>query len=328
MMRHFLLISILMQPLMLWGAQNVRLAADEWPPFTGQEGQHHIAQDLVAHALDRAGLRLTVSIGPWKRALSAVQDSRVDGLVAVWRTERRATLLLFSRPVLENRIHAVTSRQRQIKIASLADLRRRVVCKTSAYAYGDAIDTAAVKGVVESPTDRQGLDGLLAGDCEVLLIDELSLRYLLEDRPASQQEQVQVQARLASRQLRFAMSRQHAQAIDIVRAFDTAIGEMMADGTYNRILDLPWLVVSDGSDGHTLVPGPGASALDEPSSQDVYPVVGEESPALDSKRRVYLVNGRQYESWGDAKQAIIDDAQTDRADPLVQETRYEIGVPF
>ena len=92
MMRQLLLFSILMQPLMLWGVQTIRLAADEWPPFTGQEGQHHMAQDLVAHALDRAGLRLTVSIGPWKRALAAVQDNRVDGLVAVWRTERRASV--------------------------------------------------------------------------------------------------------------------------------------------------------------------------------------------------------------------------------------------
>ena len=183
--------------------------------------------------------------------------------------------------------------------------------------------------MVPSQNDRDGLDKLLAEDCEVLLIDELSLRYLVEELPAAQRKQIQVQAQLASRTLHFAMLRREARSIDVIRAFDTVIGEMMIDGTYNRVLNVPWLMVdSDGDEVQELVPGPGALAADAPSQDQSYSVVGNKPEPAAGKRRVYLVNGRQYEQWDDAKQAIIDESQTDRYDPVIQKTPYEIGVPF
>ena len=104
---------------------------------------------------------------------------------------------------------------------------------------------------------------------------------------------------------------------------------MMIDGTYNRVLNVPWLMVdSDGDEVQELVPGPGALAADAPSQDQSYSVVGNKPEPAAGKRRVYLVNGRQYEQWDDAKQAIIDESQTDRYDPVIQKTPYEIGVPF
>ena len=223
MTRLLILFCLFMSPSLLLGAQTVRLAADEWPPFTGQEGERHIAQDIVVHALHKAGLNVSLSIGPWKRALAAVQDGRVDGLVAVWRNPRREAVLLFSRPMLENRIHAVTLRDSRINVARVGDLRGHSVAKIKGYAYGDALDNAEVGQVVHSQNDRDGLDKLLAEDCEVLLIDELSLRYLVEELPAAQRKQIQVQAQLASRTLHFAMLRREARSIDVIRAFDTVI---------------------------------------------------------------------------------------------------------
>jgi polar amino acid transport system substrate-binding protein len=329
-MKHrLLIICLFMQPLLSWGGQTLRLAADEWPPFTGQGEERHIAQDLVAIALRKAGQDLTVSIGPWERAVSGVQAGKFDGLVAVWRAAERETLLLLSRPILENRIHAVTLHESDIVVGRVADLRDRVVGKVAGYAYGSALENAAIGRKVSLRNDRDGLKQLLAGDVDILLIDDLSLRYLLEELPVAERDKVRVQAQLASRQLHFALLRREATAGDIIRAFDEAIAEMMADGTYNQVLDLPWLLVdSDGDSVHEIVPGRQALDVDAPPAHQAYPVVGhEQSPDL-SSRRVYLVGGQQYEDWDDAKEAIIDDAQEDTYDPLIQQNRYEMGVPF
>ena len=103
----------------------------------------------------------------------------------------------------------------------------------------------------------------------------------------------------------------------------------MADGSYNRILDLPWLVVDHDGDGVAeWVPDAARVDTGAPPADGHYQLTSPE-PAFDfSQRRLYRVDGRQYDNWEDAKRAIIDESQTAPSDRMIQENRYEIGVPL
>lgn len=328
-MHRLLIICLSLQPIMLWAGDSLRLAADEWPPFTGKTHERQIAEDLVTVALRKSGLDVSVSLLPWEEALQAVRLGDFDGLVAAWHTPERERHFLFSIPILENRILAVSLRESGLKIESVEDLRQRVVGKTAGYVYGATLDNAPAARIVSSADDREGLERLLKKELEVLLIDDLSLRYLLQELPAVERDSVQKQAQLVSLEMHFVLRRGERDAVDMMAAFDEAIADMMADGTYNQILDLPWVLVDTDKDGVAeMIPGKQALDLSAPPADGHYEVLQADRELNLTPQRVYLVGGRQYDNWEDARGAIIDKTQSGDGDRMIQDNRYEIGVPF
>src|SRR5678810_712093 len=82
----------------------LRLVSDVWPPFTDVEGNPHEAYDLVKAALDRGGVRSESKIMTWTDALTELEQGKMDGSAAMWKSPEREKYLLFSRPYLENRL--------------------------------------------------------------------------------------------------------------------------------------------------------------------------------------------------------------------------------
>ena len=112
-------------------------------------------------------------------------------------------------------------------------------------------------------------------------------------------------------------------------AFNRAIDTMVADGSYNEVLGVPWVVADTNKDGvGEYIPGRQALDLSAPPVDNHYQVFQPDPGLQLSTRRVYHVNGQQYDNWGDAKQAIIDDVQTQPGNRMIQDNRYQIGVPL
>ncbi len=68
---------------------ELRLASDEWPPFTGNPGSERAAIELVHMALDRAGIQASTEIVEWKAVETGIRRGDFDGSAAIWRTEQR-----------------------------------------------------------------------------------------------------------------------------------------------------------------------------------------------------------------------------------------------
>ncbi len=324
-----LVLCLCMQPVFAWSADSLRLATSEWPPFTGAASERQIAEDLVRLALTKTGREVVISLLPWSEALQGAQDGEYDGLVVAWRSAEREHKLLYSRPILENRILAVTLDAGNMTLSSAADLKGKSVGKVAGYTYGKELDGLAVGKTVLSPDDRQALQRLLRGDFDVLLIDDLSLRYLLPELASDQRARLQPHKILAVLSLHFVLVKHRPDAEAIMAAFNRAIDTMVADGSYNEVLGVPWVVADTNKDGvGEYIPGRQALDLSAPPVDNHYQVFQPDPGLQLSTRRVYHVNGQQYDNWGDAKQAIIDDVQTQPGNRMIQDNRYQIGVPL
>ena len=122
-----LVLCLCIQPVFAWPAESLRLATSEWPPFTGAASERQIAEDLVRLALTKTGREAVISLLPWSEALQGAQDGEYDGLVVAWHSAERQRKLLYSRPILENRILAVTLDAGNMTLSSAADLKGKSV---------------------------------------------------------------------------------------------------------------------------------------------------------------------------------------------------------
>ena len=277
---------------------ELRLASDEWPPFTGEPGSTRAAIDLVQTALDRAGIHATTTIVPWKQVEIGIRDGDFDGSAAMWRTDRRERDMVFSAPYLENRLVLVGRAGSDVSATRMTDLAGRRVAAVGRYAYGEQIGQAEGVLFVNTRNDQDSLDKLLAGDVDYMLVDELVARYLLKFQPDDVEANLEIGLRpLARRLLYFALRRDVPNAERIIAAFNGEIHAMQGDGTYAEKLQVGWIRVDVDSDGlYELVPY--GDHLGEYPPGTVYDVFGEmptdESPP--EKQRI-VVQGNIYEGW-------------------------------
>lgn len=321
-------LCLALMPWSSFATEELELATSEWPPFTGKTSNRHIAEDLVELALRKSGVDFEITIEPWPVALAGAQSGKYDGLVAVWYTPDRAQTLKFSKPLLENRILAVSREGSEVAADTADDLARLRVGKVAGYTYGQDLDGLPTTASIEYPDEQTALGKLLAGEVDAVLLDDLTLRYLLRDMPHEEQQRFLPHNTLARLNLHFALDKSLANAPGIMSSFNRAIDTMVADGTYNRILDLPWMVADTDNDGvHEYIAHGETMDLSAPPGDNHY--FHSSKPAdKGSSKRVYRVDGKQYENWDDAREAIIDEYQTNPADRMIQDNRYTIGVPL
>ncbi len=277
---------------------ELRLASDEWPPFTGEPGTTRAANDLVETALDRAGIHATTTIVPWKQVEAGIRRGDFDGSAAMWRTERREQDMMFSAPYLENRLVLVGRAGSDVSATRMIDLVGKRVAAVGRYAYGDQIDQAQGVLFVNTRNDQDSLDRLLAGHVDYMLVDELVARYLLTFQPDEVEANLEIGLRpLARRLLYFALRRDVPNVERIIAAFNGEIRAMQGDGTYAEKLQVGWIRVDVDGDGlYELVPY--GDHLGEYPPGTVYDVFGEmpDGDAAPEKQRI-VVQGNIYEGW-------------------------------
>lgn len=301
--RRLLLIPLLLLPLGVTSGEDattrLRLASDIWPPFTDVEGRMRVAIDLVQVALRREGLEASSEIrGDFAKLLSDLRAGELDGSAALWRNPEREEFLLFSRPYLENRLVLVGLEDRDVSVTSLSLLVGQRIGIVEGYAYGEAIENLEGPVLIRGSSDQDNIDRLLAGDLDYVLADELLIQTLFErhgERARARLEAGSVP--IVERSLHFAVRRDLPGAAEIVKRFDAAIGEMITDGTYNRILGLTWIradvdgdgtpeLVLGGEQAGTRAPGGGYTIFRTPAQRS-----GEASPTG------YVVGGKTYQNW-------------------------------
>jgi polar amino acid transport system substrate-binding protein len=285
----------------------LRLASDSWPPFTAEPGNARIAVDLVREALKRAGRDATSSIIDFEGVITGLRDGTFDGSAALWRSADRERYLLFSKPYLENRLVLVGRKGSDVSATSLVGLGGKRVAVVGRYAYGPAANNDVGITFVEGASDQENLERLLARAVDYLLVDDLLMQYVVTHQGEAARQHLEIGANvLLRRPLHFAVRRDVPGAADLVAKFNEAISKMVADGTYNEILQLDWIRADADGDGRLeLVANSSVVAPTAPSSgYDILPTSPLKEPA--GVRDRYYVNGEVYETWA----AVPESAKT------------------
>src|SRR5262249_43083005 len=118
------------------------------------------------------------------------------------------------------------------------------------YAYGDEVAQAKNTIFVKGPNDQANLDKLLQGGLDYILVDELNIQHLLADQGADIKANLDVgHVPMMKRTLHFAVRKDLPNAAAIINAFNSKLKLLLADGTYNRILQLSWIRADVDGDG-------------------------------------------------------------------------------
>lgn len=303
------------------GEAPIRLVSDVWPPFTDVEGNPRDAIDVVESALIRGGQRGEFRIVTWSSAARMLEAGKVDGSPAIWKDPAREKYMLFSKPYLENRLVLVGRKGSDVAAASFEAITGSLAL-TRGYAYGDTVTKAEKLQRVYCDDDAACLRLVLSKRADYLLLDELLVRHLFRLDKARAEKLLAVgQVPLLKRTLHFALRAKYPHAAEIIASFDRNIERMMMDGTYNRVLHVPWVkadVDGDGVDEYVGSSQVVSKADTDPSvSRASYPIFEGSSasaPPTPSGGQIpdrsvhrapeYLIDGKSYNTWGDAASAI------------------------
>ncbi len=294
--------AVLLALLLAAAAQaHVELAADVWPPFTDKEGGHRVALDLVEAALGRAGVESQTEIRQdFQTILRDLRSGKLDGGAALWQDEEREDYLLFSRPYLENRLVLLALEGTDVSARSLSELDGKRIALVEGYSYGGMLDITVGPTFVRGPSEQHNFEQLLSGKVDYLLTDELLIHELFEGERERAERELDVGTfPLIQRSLHLAIRRNRDDAAEVIRKFEAALDEMIADGSYNRLLGVAWIEADIDRDGSVELVFWG-QRVGEIEPADGYVVFRPDEPEEDEdkpKARRYVIDGRVYESW-------------------------------
>lgn len=228
---------LLLWPLLGQASEALRLAANPWPPFTDQRMLNNgVAADIVTTALTRAGYLTQYIEVPWERALHGLQRADYDVLVNAWYTRERADFGYYSQPYLVNRVRFLQRKGANIRYRQLVDLYPYSIAVVRGYAYSSEFDQDSRLTKVGVLGFDIGARMLHARRVQLMLEDELVARYYLGRELRSIRDELEFLPQpLSENGLHILVSRKHPAHKAIAEAFDRAIDDMRADGTYARI---------------------------------------------------------------------------------------------
>ncbi|MDF3130943.1 transporter substrate-binding domain-containing protein [Kiritimatiellaeota bacterium B1221] len=287
----------------------LQLASDVWPPFTGNADQPRVVIDLVTEALKRANIESETSMVPPATLTEKLFSGEIQGSPALWKTAKREKVLLYSDPILENRLLLVGRVGSDVDIQSFKDLQGKKVGIVDGFGYGPEVMGAGMV-LVPGHNQQENLDRLLAKEVDYILVNELLIQYALQHQKADLDKHLHYgDTPLLRRTLHFAVRKDIPHAKKIIGDFNRELKGMMQDGSYQELLQLPWLQMDVDGDGKNELVYHGKKAGPRQPIRRYQPFLSDESGS-DAERR-YRINGELYPSWDEVPNSLKDTTDTE-----------------
>ncbi len=255
---------------------ELKLTADVWPLFTNVEGEKSILTELVQEALSRMEVTSTIEIKKFMDFVDDINTGKSDGSPAFWINDERKEKYLFSKPYLYNQLVLVGRKGSDVSAASFNDLSGKKIGVINNYAYGDFDNNKDII-IVSDISNQKNLENLLSDKIDYMLVDALLIQYMLKYQLNDVTQHLAIgQNPLLVKSLHLALGKHVENAEEILSQFDEKIEEMMADESFNRILELNWVKADVDGDGKIeLVLGSSMAGSSAP--QNIYGLMMDNS---------------------------------------------------
>jgi ABC-type amino acid transport substrate-binding protein len=278
----------------------LRLASTPWSPFTNEPGKARFALDLVHAALDRAGIAATTTIVEEGKLTSALLKGEYDGSAALWKDAEREKTLLYSHSYLENRLILVGRKGSDVSATKLSALKGKRIALVETYAYGDEIRNSSGPVYVKSTSEEDSLQKVISNDVGYTLLDELVVEYILKNYPDQAKKVLAFGSTpLLVRTLHFAVRKDLPGAASIIDKFNSQLQGLVADRTYNRLLQLDW-IQADVDGQRVNIPTTDQAGIAPPDH--TYKLSTGQSDSNGSTG--FYVGGKVYQNWSTVPDAF------------------------
>ena len=298
--------------------RELKLAADVWPLFTNVEGEKSILTDLVQEALTRMDIESSIEIKDFADVIIGINSGKYDGSPALWISEKRKEKYLFSKPYLYNQLILVGRKGSDVSASSFNDLGGKKIGVVNNYDYGDFGDNKELT-IVTDVSNQKNLENLLSDKIDYMLVDALLIQYMLKHQLNDVTQHLAIgQQPLLVKSLHFALGKNVTDAAEILAQFDEKIEGMIADESFNKILELNWVKADVDHDGKMeLVLGSNMAGSSAP--QNIYGLMMDESYKKKNGPQRYYVDGKLYEDWDNIPKSYKLDLVEDKT-PSMEDT--------
>jgi polar amino acid transport system substrate-binding protein len=207
--------------------EAVPVATGEWAPFTSKElPEQGVITALVRDVFARIGREPDIVFYPWKRCYDLVLSGRVWGAFPYSWTQGRAKEVLFSDPIgYSDTGWFYVGVAPLPAYRELQDLQELRIGGVVGYFYKEALDGAGLD-VVYAPDEVSALRMLLAGRIDLVPMNILVARSIIDTHFPGQEEKIKLLDGLYSRNdLRMIVSHAYPGARELLEAFNAALAQ-------------------------------------------------------------------------------------------------------
>ena len=217
---------------------QLRLAADDWPPFVSASLPNNgWSGGLVGAVFERIGYAVRIDYFPWKRTMElGLNDPRYAGFLAVWRTPEREKLCHFSSSIGSTQTVLAYLKDAPVASATLAALAALTgppgpaamrLGTVAGYANGEEFDGMAKAGtlkVEEAVNDETNLRKLLMKRFPAIVIEKRVLQHLLSSNhfTPAERERIGVNDRLFRERSVHVCFKRSGEGMRLQQAFNDA----------------------------------------------------------------------------------------------------------
>ncbi len=276
--------------------RELKLTADVWPLFTNVEGEKSILTDLVTEAFSRMEVKTDIEIQEFSDVLEGINSGKFDGSPAFWISDKRKEKYHFSKPYLYNQLILVGRKGADVSANSFNDLSGMKIGVIENYDYGDFDKNQDLK-IISDKNNQKNLENLLSDKIDYMLVDALLIQYMLKYQLNDVTQHLAIgQKPLLVKSLHLALGKNVEDAEEIISQFDTKIEEMIADESFNKILELNWVKADVDGDGKMeMVLGSNMAGSSAP--QNIYGLMMDNTYKNKNGPQRYYVDGKLYENW-------------------------------
>lgn len=289
-------VFILMATNVMAQTESLKLSSDVWPPFTDVASEKSIALDIVEEALEGLNITTNFEILDFGSVMDGIKSGAADGSAALWKDELREEIMLFSDAYLQNQLILVGRKGSNVAVSSIAEIENKRIGVVENYAYGEELKAGDNNEIITGASDQQNLERLISKEIDYFLVDALLIQYMLKYQLNDVREFLEIgEIPMIVKTLHLAIRKDIPDADQILVKFNEAIVTMMADGSYNEILELNWVQADVDGDGEVELVLAGSEAGTAAPDNSYNILYSEQNRNTGG----YYVDGTKYNSWSD-----------------------------
>jgi len=232
--RIWLLLACLVMPLFA-SAEKIVLANGEWAPYLSENLKHHgYISRIVKEAFAEEGYEVEYVFLPWKRGFEDAKDGTYHGSIVWGYNDERANDFEFSDTVVELGTSLFYNKNKPIDWEKLTDLTKYKIGGVIGYAYGiEEMEAAGEIEIIRIGKDEGNYKKLDAGRLDIVLEDtEVGLETI--SRMGLKEQLIPHPKTMSPRTYHVIVSKQLANRLDILDAFNRGLQKLRADGRFDK----------------------------------------------------------------------------------------------
>ncbi|MDX1692819.1 MAG: transporter substrate-binding domain-containing protein [Ketobacteraceae bacterium] len=220
--------------------QTLHISTGEFAPWTDSNAPHQgFISRVVRDAFRRQGYEVEFSFWPWKRALVAARNGKVDATSFWYRSDEKARDFYYSDPISEHReLFFYLKKKNLPPWHQLSDLSGLDIGATRGYTYTDKFWQMGEDGqlaISEANSDELNFKKLLAGRIDIFPAGEVVGWRVLRSLDGEALKRVAVLEKpLANQTGHLLFPRESPDSEGLLKAFNKGLKSLREDGTYQR----------------------------------------------------------------------------------------------